>query len=121
MALVQLVSRGLPFEALRRFQRNVDLTLGELARLIHVQVRTLMRRKAEGRLQADESDRLLRASRLFARAIALFEGDLDAARGWLSARQPGLGRETPLELARTEVGVRQVEALIGRLEHGIPS
>lgn len=87
-----------------------------LAELAQIPPRTLARRKEEGRLDPDESDRLLRASRVFGRALALFEGDVDAARTWLSAEQPALGGMAPLELATTDVGAREVENLIGRLE-----
>ena len=52
-------------------------------------------------------------------AVALFEGDIAAARKWLQMPQRGLGGETPLDFASTEVGAREVENLIGRLEHGV--
>ena len=63
----------------------------------------------------------MRASRIFGRAMELFEGDSKAARAWLTSAQPALGGLVPLELARTDVGASEVEGLIGRLEYGIPS
>lgn len=119
--IVRLVRRGLAFRVVTRFQRNLNLSLGEVADLIQVPQRTLTRRQEEGRLEVEESDRLLRASRVFAKAIELFEGDVEGARAWLSKGQRSLGGATPLDLAKTEVGSREVESLIGRLEHGIPS
>ena len=79
----------------------------------------MTRRKREGRFLPEESDRLLRASRLFGKALQLFEGDRDAATEWLTTAQPGLGGIVPLDLAKSEVGVLEVERLIGRLEHGV--
>jgi putative toxin-antitoxin system antitoxin component (TIGR02293 family) len=117
--LVQKVEKGLPFRVVERLRRNMALTLDELGELIQVRPRTLSRRKEEGRLQPDESDRALRASRLFGRALELFEGDAAAARAWLSSAQPALGGTVPLSVARTELGAREVEDLIGRLEHGV--
>jgi putative toxin-antitoxin system antitoxin component (TIGR02293 family) len=119
MALVARIRAGLSYGALERFQRNIALTTEQLAALIQVNPRTLARRRSEGKLAADESDRLVRASRLFGLALALFEGDGDAAREWLAARAPALGGVTPLAAAETEAGAREVEALIGRLEHGV--
>jgi putative toxin-antitoxin system antitoxin component (TIGR02293 family) len=58
-------------------------------------------------------------ARVFARALALFDGDADQARAWLSAPQPALGGMPPLVLARTDLGAREVEALVDRLEHGV--
>ncbi len=92
-----------------------------LGELVQIAPRTLSRRKEEGRLQPDESDRLLRVSRLVGRALELFEGDLETARKWLSTPLRSLRGKAPLELVKTEVGAQEVEALIGRLEHGIIS
>ena len=117
----QRILDGLSYRALERFQRNVDLPMTTLATLIHIPPRTLSRRKEEGRLQPDESDRLVRISRIVGKSVELFEGDFAAARKWLSAPLRSLRGKAPLELAATEVGAQEVEALIGRLEHGIIS
>jgi putative toxin-antitoxin system antitoxin component (TIGR02293 family) len=113
--------KGLTYGAFERFQRNTGLTAATVAELIQLPQRTLARRKRAGRLQPDESDRLVRVARVFGRALGLFEGDPDAARHWLSSRQPLLGNLVPLELAGTDVGALEVEHLIGRVEHGIPA
>ena len=97
----------------------MGLSREEMAELVQIRPRTLDRRKKEGRLHPEESDRLLRASRVFGRAIALFEGDVEGALGWLSSPQRALGGAVPLEMARTEIGAGEVEDLIGRLEHGV--
>ena len=117
--LVMKVEKGLPFRVVERLRRNMALTLEELAELIQVRPRTLSRRKEEGRLQPDESDRALRASRLFGRTLELFEGDAATARAWLSEAQPALGGAIPLSMARTEIGAREEEILNGRLQHGV--
>jgi putative toxin-antitoxin system antitoxin component (TIGR02293 family) len=117
--LRERVEAGLPFGALEHFQRKVGMSLADLADLVQIPLRTLTRRKESGRLQMEESDRLVRASRIFSQALELFEGDLEAAKSWLADPQPALGGVTPLAMARTGVGAREVEALIGRLEHGV--
>jgi len=119
LELSRRIERGLPFRDLERFQRAVAMPMAEIAEMVQIPERTLARRKLSGRLESDESDRLVRASRLFAQALDLFEGDLEAAKAWLSAPQRALGGSTPLRLARTGVGAREVERLIGRLEHGV--
>ena len=115
------VRSGLSYASLERFQRNTSLSSNEIAVLIRLPARTWARRKETGKLEPDESDRLLRASRVFGRALELFEGDSDAARRWLLEPQPLLGNFIPVELAATDVGAVEVDRLIGRLEHGIPS
>jgi putative toxin-antitoxin system antitoxin component (TIGR02293 family) len=119
LEIVRLVRDGFPFSRLSRFQRATALPWEKVARFVAIPKRTLTRRQSEGRLQPDESDRVWRASAIFDLAVNLFEGDADAARQWLLAPQVGLGGEVPLELASTEVGAREVENLIGRLEHGV--
>ena len=86
---------------------------------MNVPRRTMTRRKSEGRFLPEESDRLLRAARLFGKTLELFEGDRDAATEWLTTAQSALGGGVPLDLARSEVGAQEVERLVGRLEHGV--
>ena len=119
--IVKRIEEGLSFGACERLRRNTALSTKVLADIVQIKLRTLNRRKEEGRFQPDESDRLLRASRLFAKALELFEGDAESARQWLLTPQPALGGATPISVLRTEVGAQEVESLIGRLEYGIPS
>lgn len=117
--VMRAVNKGFPYRAFDRFCRNSGLSFDAVIALIDIPRRTMTRRKAEGRFLPSESDRLLRVSRLFAQALELFEGNRDAATGWLVAAQSALGNAAPLDLARTEVGSREVERLIARLEHGV--
>jgi putative toxin-antitoxin system antitoxin component (TIGR02293 family) len=48
-------------------------------------------------------------------------GDGASAREWLTHKQPGLGGAVPLDFARTEIGAREVENLLGRIEYGVYS
>jgi putative toxin-antitoxin system antitoxin component (TIGR02293 family) len=119
--LLKQVGKGLPFQTWERFVQATEIP-AELARsVVQIPSRTLARRKAEGRLHTDESDRLVRMARIFTRALILFEGAAEGARAWLLSSQPALGGATPFEYASTDVGSREVEDLIGRIEHGIPS
>ncbi|MFN7941105.1 MAG: antitoxin Xre/MbcA/ParS toxin-binding domain-containing protein [Thermoanaerobaculia bacterium] len=118
-AVLRAVERGFSFKTLERFQHNVGLTQTQVASLLQIAQRTLTRRRDEGRLSPGESDRLLRASRVFGRALELFDGDTRGARQWLASPQPAVGGAVPLALAETEVGAREVEAAIGRIEHGV--
>lgn len=119
--LVRRVGDGFSYEHLEHFRENVGLSAGEVADLVGINPRTLSRRKREGRLQADESDRLLRLSRVYAGALSLFGGDLGKAQHWLSTPKVALGGESPLDYSRVEVGSQEVLDLVGRIEHGVPS
>ncbi|CAN5904217.1 DUF2384 domain-containing protein [soil metagenome] len=119
--LVRQVNKGFSYAAVESFRANTGLGATELAELVQINPRTLSRRKLEGRLRADESDRILRLSRVFARTLRLFGGDLDKARHWLATPKTALGGESPLNYSRVDVGAREVVDLIGRIEHGVIS
>lgn len=117
--IMHSVERGLSYTTLERFERNTAWSSDEISQWLQISRSALNRRKQQGRLTPDESDRLLRASRIFAKAIELFEGDRDAASTWLTSRQHALGGALPIEFAKTDIGSREVENLIDRLEHGV--
>jgi putative toxin-antitoxin system antitoxin component (TIGR02293 family) len=119
--LRQRIGQGLAYRSWVQFLQNTGLTKEEAHLLVSIAPRTLVRRKEEGRLHPDESDRLVRAARVFARAVDLFGGNVPSAREWLARPQRALGGATPLDYAATELGAREVENVIGRLEHGIPT
>jgi putative toxin-antitoxin system antitoxin component (TIGR02293 family) len=121
LELIEQVRKGLRYSTFVRFQRNTKMSARTLSELTQIRTRTLTRRRLEGKFDPEESDRLLRASRVFGRALELFEGDDEAAHTWLSSKQSALGDLAPLELARSDVGAKEVESLIGRLEYGIPT
>jgi putative toxin-antitoxin system antitoxin component (TIGR02293 family) len=117
--LIQQVERGFSFKTLQTFESRSGLALSRLAATIGIPERTLARRKVSRRLTPEESERLLRISAIFEDAVDLFEGDAAAALNWLTTPRKALGDRSPLAYARTETGAREVENLIGRLEHGI--
>jgi putative toxin-antitoxin system antitoxin component (TIGR02293 family) len=116
---VQDVERGLPFESLEKLAALSGLPVPLLASVLAIPERTLARRRGSGRLTPGESERLLRISTVFQKSVQLFEGDIAGAVNWLTRPQRALNDETPLHYSRTEIGAREVEDLIGRLEHGV--
>jgi len=117
--LITNIERGLPYSAFEHLQRNTGLAPDVFLEWIQMAPRTQARRKVQGRLLPDESDRLLRAARVFGRALELFHGDRAGAIEWLLHKLPALGWKTPVELSRTDLGAREVEHLIGRIRHGV--
>lgn len=119
LSLIERIEEGFPYRTLERLQESLAIPAGEVAEVVRIPVRTLTRRKKEGRLRPEESERVLRIARLIEDATRLHEGDLDQARTWLKTPKRALDGKTPLEMGRTEVGAREVENLLGRLEHGV--
>lgn len=119
LRLANIVKTGLPIDTLFSFEEACQLPIETIQGVIRLPKRTLDRRKQEGRLKRDEAERLLRLALIYEKAVNLFEGDAAAARNWLAAPAKALANETPLSLVETEIGAREVEDLIGRLEHGV--
>lgn len=117
--MVQAIGAGFPYATLERVRMETGLPLERLGAAIGLSARTLTRRKKEKKLSAAESDRLVTLTRLIAQAIALFEGSKPSALRWFVQPNRALGKLSPLEMAATETGAREVENLIGRLEHGV--
>ena len=119
--LIQQVERGFSFKTLHALESRSGLPGTALAGLVGIPERTLARRRSKGKFTPEESERLLRLGTVFEQAVELFEGDNAAALRWLTAPRKALEGKTPLAYARTELGAREVEDLIGRLEHGVVS
>lgn len=118
--LVELLRAGLPVEELNDLQATLAVPMEKLVPMLGISRATLHRRKTEGRLDQAESDRVVRYARLMGKAVEVMESEEDA-RQWLSSPQFGLGGAVPLEYAETEVGAREVEQLLGRMEYGVYS
>ena len=118
-SLLKRLDEGLSYAAFDRLKRRLKVSPQELADAALITQRTLARRKKAGRMQPDESDRLVRLARVFSRAIEMYVGNVDAAKDWLIRSNRVLGGASPFEMAKTEVGAREVENLITRIEHGV--
>lgn len=117
----RIIREGFPWESASYVKKALNLTDGELARILDVSERTLSRlRQSKKRLTVSASDRLYRLIHIFISAEEVFENDI-AARDWLHQPQIGLDGRTPLDFIRTEAGAREVEDLLGRLEYGVIS
>lgn len=118
--IIQRIGKGLPFRELEHLQSELDEPMEVLARQLSISRSTLQRRKAERRLSPEESERVVRFSRIVKHATDLF-GTMDRARQWLKFPQFGLGGAIPIEFAKTELGAREVEDLLGRIDYGVYS
>jgi len=115
---VATIRAGLPMVEFEALQELLGLGAEELAGHLSISRSTLVRRRKAGRLDMQESDRLLRFARLYARTEAVL-GSPAAAREWLRNPARALGYVSPLEFSETEAGAREAENLLGRIEHGV--
>jgi putative toxin-antitoxin system antitoxin component (TIGR02293 family) len=117
-AVIGRLKEGLTIEQFEHLCEAMDLSPLRLAAAAGIAPRSFARRKREGVLQPDESERVFRFSALFDTAVEVF-GDIDAARRWFKEPLRTLHGQSPLDYADTEPGAREVEDILGRLEHGV--
>jgi putative toxin-antitoxin system antitoxin component (TIGR02293 family) len=118
--IVGRIREGLPVAEFDALCDLLALSGEALSGHLGISRSTLARRRATGRLDMQESDRLLRFARLFERACVVLQ-DAQTAREWLAAPARALDFATPLVFAETEAGAREVENLLGRIETGVYS
>jgi len=112
---------GLPVRELADLQASLAVPVERLAPMLGISKATFHRRKGAGsRLKPAVSDRVVRFAKLLGKAVKIF-GDLEDAKQWLNSAQFGLGGAVPLDYAKTEMGAREVENLLGRIEYGVYS
>lgn len=119
LKLAKKVEAGFSFNALESLGKTTGLPLERLRVAMRITPRTLTRRRKEKKLSPEESDRLVSLSRLLAQAFELFEGNEAAGIRWFTSSNRALSGQSPIEIAATETGAREVENLIGRLEQGV--
>ena len=118
--LRRTVDAGLPYASMEVVMAKFGLARDEAATVLRLPERTLARRKKGRRLRSDESDRLLRLARIGAQATEVLGSEEKAAQ-WLRRPNRALDNRAPLELLDSDIGAKQVEDVLGRIEHGVAS
>lgn len=112
-----LARAGLPNGVIGELSTQLGTSETELRRIVRLAPRTAARRK-DANLKPDESDRVMRVARVFARAQRVL-GDRDRAAAWLRRANRALGDALPLDLLDTDIGAADVEDVLVRIEHGV--
>jgi putative toxin-antitoxin system antitoxin component (TIGR02293 family) len=114
--LARLVHRRIPLRVLAYIKRG-GFSDREIWQFI-IPERTQRHRKAQKeRLTIEESDRLVRLTRVQALAEDVF-GDAEKANQWLREGLGILGGKSPLEVAQTDSGARVIEQLLAKIDWG---
>jgi len=114
------IMAGFRAHAVAEVAQRFGVSPAAMAERIGVSRSTFHRKQKDDSLLAGhESDALARHAGLFSQAVAVFDGDEDAARQWLNCPQIGLGNAVPLDYAKTSFGFREVEKLLTRIDNGV--
>jgi putative toxin-antitoxin system antitoxin component (TIGR02293 family) len=114
--LARVVQRRIPLRALASIRRG-GFSDREIQQFI-IPERTQRHRKAKREpLTIEESDRLVRMTRIQALAEEVF-GDAEKANQWLREGLGILGGKSPLEVAQTDSGARVIEQILAKIDWG---
>jgi len=115
---VQQSRNGLPKRSLDHLQKELGLTLNEIAELLPVSARTLQRYSKDKILGKDLTGHIIAIANVLVRAVEVFE-DSDKARRWLSKPCRALGGEIPFSLLDSPLGIQAVHDELVRIEYGV--
>ncbi|HVG41583.1 MAG TPA: antitoxin Xre-like helix-turn-helix domain-containing protein [Chitinophagaceae bacterium] len=115
---IELIRKGLNRKALDRLLLLTGLPPSEIAAFIHVSDRTLRRYKPSTLLSPKQSERILEIATLYTHGGEVF-GDMDTFKEWINTDLMALGNKKPKDFLDTSRGVQMIDALLGRIEHGI--
>jgi putative toxin-antitoxin system antitoxin component (TIGR02293 family) len=116
--MLDILLEGLPYGAFISLTNKLNIDREEASSALTISRRTLIRRKTEHKFRVDESDRIARLARITAKAIETL-GTEEKAIHWLRKSNRALGGAVPLFLTSTDIGARQVENILAKIEHGI--
>jgi putative toxin-antitoxin system antitoxin component (TIGR02293 family) len=120
-AVIALVRAGIPVRSLDRLAGQLRMPVAELQAIVGVPPATAARKRAaRGTLKPELSDRLVRIANIFTIAREVLESEERAAR-WLREPNRAMRGSIPLRMLDTEIGAREVEQVLYRLEHGVYS
>ena len=117
-AQIKAIKKGLPFNYFEQICKEVEIPESHLTSLIRISTRTLANRKKKGVFSFTESERLFRIKRVYNIALKVFE-DTDLTKKWFKNSLFYLQGQAPIDFLDTEIGAREVENLLGRVEHGV--
>jgi putative toxin-antitoxin system antitoxin component (TIGR02293 family) len=118
-ALHVAVAEGIATAVYASLAKAMSSDTQELSKLLFISATTAHRREKVGRFNTSESDKIVRATKVFVSSVGLFEGDRKSANKWMRTPVKGLGGKAPIEMLGTSVESEAVLDLIGRLEHGV--
>jgi putative toxin-antitoxin system antitoxin component (TIGR02293 family) len=117
--LAAVVAHGLPRGVVREVAAHAAPLKGGLRNKVAALVVSRATYKRSQRLSPAASERAERLARVAALAAQAL-GSEDEAKTWLNMPHLLLGDQSPIEVAASDLGARQVERILINIEHGLP-
>ena len=114
----QVIKDGFPIGWFDHLSGLFGTSALTFAGIVGIDSRTLSRRRHEGRLSSRESNALYHLAVLYAHARDVL-GSAETVKEWLHSPEPDFAGVPPIELIDTAPGIKEVDQLLGRIEHGV--
>lgn len=108
----------LPYRCAQGMQKYFSLSDENLAKVLGVPKKSLAEMKKTGRLNVRARIALIKITWVTVIAEKVFENEKSAVE-WLSRPQSGLGDKIPIDLLKTEKGMKEVINLLIRIEQDV--
>ncbi len=118
--LMEMSKKGITKEALKHLAEYLSLSTGQLADLLPVSKRTILRYTAKKLFNRMVSEQILQIAEVVAKGTEAF-GDKGKFISWMHSPSKALANQTPLSLLSSRFGTEMVLDELGRIEYGVYS
>lgn len=118
--LTEAVAHGLPKKTLITTIKHFTNDASKVQIISNQLIPSATFKRRTDVLNLQESERVERLARVYATALDVWDDKADA-RQFLSTPHAMLNHKTPMDAAFTELGARQVEAILWNIKYGLPT
>ena len=115
---ISVIRTGIPKQAMTHLMDIADISLNEMAAIIHTSDRTLRRYTPQQKLSQEQSERTIEMAKLYCRGEEIF-GNMENFRQWMNTILLPFGNKKPKAFLDTSLGINMIMDELGRIEHGI--
>lgn len=116
---VELSRKGISMKVLKKIQEFTSLSSKEIAQILPVSERQLVRYSKDHILRKDISAHLIQIVKLFDKGYDVFSED--KFQRWIRSAIIVLNDKRPIDFMDTPIGINMLEDILGRIEHGVYS
>ena len=116
--VVKSLEQGIPTSAINEIALYLDIPINGLIKYLHISNSTWHRRKNEGKLDFNLSDKVLQVSKLLEHAENIF-GNSEKVRSWFKTPSIVFEQLLPVELIGSLSGIILINDELIRIEHGV--
>jgi putative toxin-antitoxin system antitoxin component (TIGR02293 family) len=115
---ISVIRNGIPKQAMTHLMDVADITLVEMANIIHTTDRTLRRYTPTQKLPQEQSEGIVEMAMLYSRGEEVF-GSMEQFKEWMNTVLQPFGNKKPKEFLDTSLGIGMIMDELGRIQHGI--